>query len=382
MGAAACLAACSLYLIASLGDEVRAEFGAALDLTSRQSEVLDLFRSAIWTVLIVGALGTVVTLVAMVALAKTCLGSVASIAASLHRSAVLVMESSQMMSHSSESLANGASQQAASLEETSSSLEELASMTSKNASNASEVNHLTKQAREAAERGAKDMGAMSAAMAEIKSSSDEVSQIINTINEIAFQTNILALNAAVEAARAGASGAGFAVVADEVRSLAQRSAGAANETTTRIKSAISKTSQGVELTEKVMESLRVIVEINRKVDSLAGEVADASAQQSSGIEQLRTSVFEMDTVTQQNAASAEESASATRELGTQAQIVWGAVEELRGLLSARQREGGRLLVEGRGLGRSSDGASGSRMEGGKGFERRQESFAGFELDRA
>jgi methyl-accepting chemotaxis protein len=118
---------------------------------------------------------------------------------------------------------------------------------------------LAKQARQAAERGADDMQAMSQAMQGIKTSSDDIAKIIKTIDEIAFQTNILALNAAVEAARAGEAGMGFAVVADEVRSLAQRSAQAAKETAAKIEGAIAKTTQGVEINVKVAQALHDIV---------------------------------------------------------------------------------------------------------------------------
>jgi hypothetical protein len=163
------------------------------------------------------------------------------------------------VSSSSQSLAEGAGEQAASLEETSASLEEMSSTTNRNADNSSKANALAKQARQAAERGADDMQAMSQAMQGIKTSSDDIAKIIKTIDEIAFQTNILALNAAVEAARAGEAGMGFAVVADEVRSLAQRSAQAAKETAAKIEGAIAKTTQGVEINVKVAQALHDIV---------------------------------------------------------------------------------------------------------------------------
>ncbi len=229
-----------------------------------------------------------------------------------------ISAASSQVSAASQSLAEGASEQAASLEETSSSLEEMASMTRRNSENAEKANELARQARAAADKGAGDMQAMSAAMEAIKVSSDDVAKIIKTIDEIAFQTNILALNAAVEAARAGEAGMGFAVVADEVRNLAQRSAQAAKETTAKIEGAISRTSQGVEISRKVSETLNEIVTKARHVDELASEVAGASREQSQGISQINTAVSQMDKVTQSNAASAEESASAATELNAQA----------------------------------------------------------------
>jgi methyl-accepting chemotaxis protein len=239
------------------------------------------------------------------------------------------------VAHSSQSLAEGASEQAASIEETSSSLEELASMTKSNAQNAQQVNSLAKQSRIAADKGAADMQSMSEAMEAIKASSDDIAKIIKTIDEIAFQTNILALNAAVEAARAGEAGMGFAVVADEVRSLAQRSAEAAKETAAKIEGAIGKTGQGVEISRKVAEALQEIVTKVRRVDELAAAVAQASGEQSQGIEQINTAVSHVDKVTQGNAASAEESAAAAEELTAQAatmkQSVAGLLQLVGGL---------------------------------------------------
>lgn len=333
MAAAAIMAGTAFYLVYGLQEQAVQWQRNGMP----QGDVSQVFVSGYWTIFVVGAVGTVVSLAAMLIAVRTCTSMLEDIANSLQGSAEHLVNDAEQLANSSHSLADGASQQAASLEETSSSLEEMASMTEKNTSHAQEANRLTSEARRAADQGARDMEAMTEAMHGIKSSSDEVAQIVKTIDEIAFQTNILALNAAVEAARAGESGAGFAVVADEVRSLAQRSAKAANETTAKIENAINKTQQGVELTEKVMASLKSIVEINRKVDAIAAEVADASIQQSEGIGQLRNAVFQIDKVTQDNAAASEESASATRGLRAQAGNVQDAVDELLYLIRAKPR---------------------------------------------
>ena len=235
---------------------------------------------------------------------------------------------SGQVSSASQMLAEGASEQAASLEETSASLEEIASMTKRNAENAQTTKGLADRARKAADSGANDMQKMSQAMQEIKSSSDDISKIIKTIDEIAFQTNILALNAAVEAARAGEAGMGFAVVADEVRNLAQRSAQAAKETAAKIETAIAKTSQGVQMSDKVSLSLTEIVTNVRKVDELIGEIATASHEQNDGVTQVNTAVAQMDKVTQSNASSAEESASAAQELNAQTHVLRNVVGDL------------------------------------------------------
>jgi methyl-accepting chemotaxis protein len=259
------------------------------------------------------------------------------VAGALDDGADQVASAAGQVSSSSQSLAEGASEQAASLEETSSSLEEMASMTKRNSENASKASELGKCARHAAEKGATDMQAMSAAMSDIKTSSDDIAKIIKTIDEIAFQTNILALNAAVEAARAGEAGMGFAVVADEVRNLAQRSAQAAKETTAKIEGAITKTAQGVDISTKVEQALTDIVTQVRQVDELVAEVAGASKEQTQGITQVNTAVGQMDKVTQSNAANAEETAAAAEELNAQAETMKHSVAELLSLVGGKAR---------------------------------------------
>ncbi len=253
----------------------------------------------------------------------------------LDESATQVAAAATQVSGASQSLAEGASEQAASLEETSASLEEMSSMTQRNAENAQTARQLANDTRTAADSGSADMKKMMAAMDEIKSSSDNIGKIIKTIDEIAFQTNILALNAAVEAARAGEAGMGFAVVADEVRHLAQRSAQAAHETAERIEDSIRKSEQGVQISGLVAESLGHIVHKAREVDQLVSEIATASREQSQGIKQVNTAVTQMDKVTQSNAASAEESASASEELNAQAASLKDAVNELVALVGGR-----------------------------------------------
>ena len=176
---------------------------------------------------------------------------------------------SAQLSSQSRSLAEGASDQAASLEQTSASLEQMASTTRNNADHARQAENIASETRHAAEKGVANMQEMDAAMAAIRAAGDDISKIIKTIDEIAFQTNILALNAAVEAARAGESGAGFAVVADEVRALAQRSATAVRETASKIAASIEKTNLGVELNGKVASALTEIAARARKLDELA-----------------------------------------------------------------------------------------------------------------
>jgi hemerythrin-like metal-binding protein len=251
-------------------------------------------------------------------------------------SVTLTARASAQVAASSKSLADGASAQAASIEETGASLEELASMTQRNAEHAAKSTGLAREARSAADRGAEDVQVMDLAMNALKASSADISKIIKTIDEIAFQTNILALNAAVEAARAGESGRGFAVVAEEVRQLAQRSAQAARETATKIEGAIQNSAQGIEISVKVAEVLNEIVDKTRKVDELVAEVASASQEQTQGIKQINAAVAEVDKVVQSNAANSEESSASAAELQAQAEVMQQAVNELMCLVGGQR----------------------------------------------
>jgi methyl-accepting chemotaxis protein len=163
-----------------------------------------------------------------------------------------------------------------------------------------------------------DVEQMTRAMDEVKASSEQVTKIIKTIDEIAFQTNILALNAAVEAARAGEQGRGFAVVASEVRSLAQRSAAAAREIKGLIGASVEKVESGSALVQEAGGMMDEIVVGIRRVSDVIGEISAANQEQRIGISQINTSVGDLDGMTQQNAALVEQSAAAAESLKDQA----------------------------------------------------------------
>ena len=246
----------------------------------------------------------------------------------LEEGAAQVDSAARQVSTASMELAHGASDQASSLQETSSALEELSSQTRSNADNAREANELTTGTREAACRGERTMRELNDAMAAINGASEQVRQIIGTIEEIAFQTNLLALNAAVEAARAGEHGKGFAVVAGEVRRLAQRAAQAATETSSLIENTVAKAEVGSSVAGEVSKAFDTISGDVEKVTRLVEAIASASGEQADGVKQIGTSVSQIDKVTQQNACSAEEAASASEELAAQAGVVRSVVEEL------------------------------------------------------
>ncbi len=251
------------------------------------------------------------------------------VAAALAEGGDQVSSAAGQISSSSQTLAEGASEQAASLEETSSSLEEMSSMTKQNADNSIQAKAMMSEVRKIVGKVDEQMENMVKAIDEITRSSQETGKIIKTIDEIAFQTNLLALNAAVEAARAGEAGAGFAVVADEVRRLALRAAEAARTTGKLIEGTIKAVGHGNELTHQTQEAFKENASISLKVEQLVDEIAAASQEQSQGIGQLNIAVAEMDKVTQQAAANAEESAAAAEELNAQAEQLKNYVADLQ-----------------------------------------------------
>ncbi|MBI5547191.1 MAG: MCP four helix bundle domain-containing protein [Deltaproteobacteria bacterium] len=236
----------------------------------------------------------------------------------IHEAFGQVASGSQEISDAAQSLSQGATEQASSLEEISSSMTEIGSQAKASAENAGEANRLVATAREAAERGDKEMKAMVSAMNEINTSSQQIAKIIKAIDDIAFQTNLLALNAAVEAARAGKHGKGFAVVAEEVRNLAGRSAKAARETAELIESSGKKVENGLAVARTTSEAFGQIVENVVKTADVVGEIAAASSEQAQGIAQATQGLSQIDQVTQRNTASAEETASASKELASNA----------------------------------------------------------------
>jgi methyl-accepting chemotaxis protein len=236
---------------------------------------------------------------------------------------------SQQLASGSEELSSGAQEQASGLEETSSSLEEITSSVRQNADSARQANQLASAARDTAEKGGQVVATAVSAMGDINTSSKKIADIITAIDEIAFQTNLLALNAAVEAARAGEQGRGFAVVAAEVRSLAQRSATAAKEIKALIQDSVRKVEAGSQMVNQSGDVLLEIVSSVKRVSDIVGEIAAASREQATGVEQVGKAMSQMDQVTQQNAAQTEELSSTAQELSSGADHLQGLVGRFR-----------------------------------------------------
>lgn len=229
-----------------------------------------------------------------------------------------VVQKSDQMFNASQSLSEGAIQSASSLEEISGSVAQIEGQTVTNVEHAEEATRLAMTTKDAAEIGNQNMHELVASITDIRESSNQVGRIIKVIDDIAFQTNLLALNAAVEAARAGRHGKGFAVVADEVRNLAGRSAKAARETAEMINASGEKVMIGTQIAAKTEVSLKNIVESAVKMVNLISEITTASKEQANSIAQIMQSLGQIDTVTQQNAGNAEETAAASEELSNQA----------------------------------------------------------------
>jgi methyl-accepting chemotaxis protein len=239
----------------------------------------------------------------------------------LSKSTREVSSASTEISASTADLSQRTEEQAASLEQTSASLEEISAIVKRNADSAQQANASAGSARTMADRNGQVVTRAVKAMARIEESSRKISDIIGLIEEIARQTNLLALNAAVEAARAGEAGRGFAVVAAEVRSLAQRASQAAKDIKELITNSSGQVKDGVELVNTAGTALGEIIEAIKTVAAIVSEIATASAEQATGLEQVNKALSQMDQVTQQNSALVEENAAAAGTLDQQARAM-------------------------------------------------------------
>ncbi|MGZ5279070.1 MAG: HAMP domain-containing methyl-accepting chemotaxis protein [Pseudobdellovibrionaceae bacterium] len=258
--------------------------------------------------------------------------TISSISDRLTHAAGDVATSVEQLSEAGNSLSSASTEAAASLEETVASLEEMTSMVKIGSDNARQAAELANTSRTSAEVGAREIQNLIQSMNQISESSKKIEEIISVIDDIAFQTNLLALNAAVEAARAGEQGKGFAVVAEAVRTLAQRSASSAKDISSLIKDSVSQIDKGSEIADKSGTILSNIVDSINKVSTLNSDIAAASLDQATGIEQINKAMSQLDQAGQNNAASAEEIAATTGEISSLASTAQGLTVELNNVV--------------------------------------------------
>ena len=251
--------------------------------------------------------------------------SLSVIVSQVRASVESIITSTKEMAEGNSNLSQRIEKQASSLQETASSMEQLTATVKQNADNARQANQLATNASDVALKGGEVVGEVVQTMVSISASSKKIVDIISVIEGIAFQTNILALNAAVEAARAGEQGRGFAVVAGEVRNLAQRSSAAAKEIKALIGDSVDRVNAGSKLVDKAGATMSEIVGAVKRVTDIMSEIAAASNEQSSGIEQVNLAITQMDEVTQQNAALVEQAAAAAEAMEEQARSLMEAV---------------------------------------------------------
>jgi len=225
---------------------------------------------------------------------------------------------SEQVANASQALAQGSTEQASAIQQVTASMDEVTQRTKANATEAGEANVLVQNIKEMATSGNEQMKSMIGAMDDINASSETISNIIKTIDDIAFQTNILALNAAVEAARAGVHGKGFAVVAEEVRNLAAKSAAAASETAEMIDDTIHKVGNGTKIAQDTAKSLDEIVTSIDEIVGLISNITTSSNDQATAISQIDQAISQVSTVVQTNAATSQQCAAASEELSNQA----------------------------------------------------------------
>ncbi len=287
--------------------------------------------------IILGVVALLLLILLVYYIAKSVIGPLDGLTGELDQISNEVSHASERIGDANRELAEGSANQASHLGQTSTALEQMASMTRQNSENASRTNEITRDTASRVEKCADCMNRMSVAMGDINDKTAKVSQIVKTIEEIAFQTNLLALNAAVEAARAGEAGKGFAVVADEVRNLSQRSAQAARDTTELIQGTVESVRNGSAIAGELETVFKGIEEGSLKVDKVIGEIAAASNEQAHGVDQVNTAMAQIDKATQRNTALAGQSSEAAQELGSHSGALDHIVSRLVGLVSGNHR---------------------------------------------
>lgn len=256
-------------------------------------------------------------------------GSLSRVISSLHDSASTFSKTSEQAALGSHEIAEGAAHQAASVEELSATIGEISSRITQNAQSAAQANEISQKAGKSLQAGNQKMQQMLASMDEISTASSKIQEVVKTISDIAFQTNILALNAAVEAAHAGEAGRGFAVVADEVRNLATKSAEAVKATTELIENTSDAVGRGSEIAKDTAQTISGVIRDSAQSLQLIESIAGASEKQAEAVGQVTTGIEQISSVVQSNSSAAELSASVSEKLNSEAKEMQGSLVRFR-----------------------------------------------------
>ena len=290
--------------------ESKVDSAAAKNDSSSQTAVISIISQILFLLIII-VIAIAIAAIIIIGTEKT----LRSIVGKLTLSTDMIDTSAEQLSETSESLARGSSEQAAAIEETSATMNETASMVAQNAENTRQAAMIAEETNKSSKEAEKYVAKIIATMSELKESSDKVGRIVKTIDDIAFQTNLLAINATVEAARAGGdAGRSFGVVAEEVRSLAQKSSASAADTTEIIGKNITLTNSSKEAVDRLLEIAESDSHRAEKLGKLIAEINATSEEQASGVSQINTAISQMEKVTQENAAMAEENSASSNSL--------------------------------------------------------------------
>lgn len=311
--------------IDQVGEVIQGEFEQSFKVILASEEKTKSNLMFMLTVMVVVTAGIALTLFFVI---RSITKPIQEIIVELQSGSTSVSETSDQISVASEQLSSAATEAAASFEETVASIEVVGKMVKVTSDKTGETAKLTQTSQKAAHQGEVKLKELISSMKDLESGSLRMEEIINVIDDIAFQTNLLALNAAVEAARAGEQGKGFAVVAEAVRDLASRSASAAKDISLLIKESVHKINNGAKSAD---ESYTVLIEMVRSFTQVAeniADIADASKEQQTSIEQIGKAMTQLDQVTQGNAATAEEASASSSEMANQATMLRNVVDKL------------------------------------------------------